>query len=180
MICALFYSSKYKFMNNIPTIHTYTLNGIGMSNRLQIILHVTKESWFWVFVSSTCGYWDITKYSSTLLDRISHEFKSLLTQKFAGRAALWLCIECELQTKIVVLLLYSTIALTLFNFGNFTHVFDLTKKYLGNSLTSIIQIQSKELWGHFFVFYAFLLLQKITTTTGKPKMEKVRKELVKL
>ena len=104
MICALFYSSKYKFMNNIPTIHTYTLNGIGMSNRLQIILHVTKESWFWVFVSSTCGYWDITKYSSTLLDRISHEFKSLLTQKFAGRAALWLCIECELQTKIVVVL----------------------------------------------------------------------------
>ena len=158
-------------MSNIPTIHTYTLNGIGMSNRLQIILHVTKESWFWVFVSSTCGYWDITKYSSTLLDRISHEFKSLLTQKFAGRAALWLCIECELQTKIVVLLLYSTIALTLFNFGNFTHVFDLTKKYLGNSLTSIIQIQSKELWGHFFVFYAFLLLQKMVTTTGKPKME---------
>ena len=148
MICALFYSSKNKFMNNIPTIHTYTLNGIGMSNRLQIILHVTKESWFWVFVSSTCGYWDITKYSSTLLDRISHEFKSLLTQKFAGRAALWLCIECELQTKIVVvLLLYSTIALTLFNFGNFTHVFDLT-----NSLTSNIFIhllKSKEFCGRF-------------------------------
>ena len=40
-------------MNNItyPQYIQYmqyirTLNGIGMSNRLQIILHVTKESWF--------------------------------------------------------------------------------------------------------------------------------------
>ena len=159
-------------MNNIPTIHTYTLNGIGMSNRLQIILHVTKESWFWVFVSSTCGYWDITKYSSTLLDRISHEFKSLLTQKFAGRAALWLCIECELQTKIVVvLLLYSTIALTLFNFGNFTHVFDLTERNWGTH-----RVQTKEFWGFFSCFLSSFYCCK---RCWYPYMEKKRKELVK-
>ena len=158
-------------MNNIPTIHTYTLNGIGMSNRLQIILHVTKESWFWVFVSSTCGYWDITKYSSTLLDRISHEFKSLLTQKFAGRAALWLCIECELQTKIVVLLLYSTIALTLFNFGNFTHVFDLTERNWGTH-----RVQTKEFWDFFSCFLSSFYCCK---RCWYPYMEKKRKELVK-
>ena len=148
-------------MNNIPTIHTYTLNGIGMSNRLQIILHVTKESWFWVFVSSTCGYWDITKYSSTLLDRISHEFKSLLTQKFAGRAALWLCIECELQTKIVVVLLYSTIALTLFNLGNFTHVFDLTKK-----IGELTEYRIKS-FGFFSCFLCSFFAAKDVDTQGK-------------